>query len=212
MKKYLSSLMVVLGIAAMASATTVVVFDDFESYADSTALNAAWVVNTSAVTTTETLVEEGSGNQYMQLDYEVESPYWAQTKYYLPGVVSGTSGVNLTYQGYTSLSFDYQITDVGSGVIYFSAYDCWGQKVLAASWTSTSTTDGWVTVTVDFTTALQSGMNLENVAVFTIGANSVWYSTPTGSFNVDNVTLTQVPEPATMSILALGGLLLRRRK
>jgi len=169
-------------------ATATEVIDDFESYADSTALNVDWVVQTNANTTTETLVDE-SGNAVMKLAYEVESPYWCQTKYTLPGAVLGSSGINWTYLGYTSLTFKYKITDVGSGVIYFSAYDYWSQKVLAASWTATSVTSGWVTATVDFSTALQSGMNLGSVCIITFGASSTWYSSPTGDIFIDDIML-----------------------
>jgi hypothetical protein len=204
--KKLICMLVVLGVAGMASAA---ILDNFESYADSAALNAAWVVNTGGDPMTETLVNE-SGNQVMKLVYTVNAPYWSQTKYQLPGSVLGVHGVNWTYQGFTSLTFNYKITDVGSGVIYFSAYDCWGQKILGKDFPATTVTNGWVSGTVDFVANKVAGMNLENLAVVTFGANQTWYSTPTGDLFIDDVIL--VPEPATMSVLALGGLLLRKRK
>ena len=167
---------------------TEVLLDDFESYTSSTALNAAWAVHTGGNTMTETLVNE-SGNNVMRMDYEVESPYWTQTKFTLPGAINGSSGINWANLGYTSLSFRYKITDVGSGIIYFTGFDCWSQKILSASWPSTSVTNGWVDATIDFSTALQAGMNLENVCVIAFGANSTWYSSPTGNLFIDDVVL-----------------------
>jgi hypothetical protein len=207
--KKLICMLVVIAFASFANATVQPLIDNFESYADSAALNAAWVVNTGGNAATETLVDE-SGNHVLKLAYSVASPYWAQTKYSLPGAVWGTSGVNWSYWGYTGLQLDYKITDVGSGNDRITVYNCWGTAVLSKSIPAAVT--GWTTVTLDFVTDLKAGQNLENCAVIGIAAESTWYSSPTGDIFVDNMTLIPVPEPATMSILALGGLLLRRRK
>jgi hypothetical protein len=208
MKKFIVML-VVMAFASFANATVQPLIDNFESYADSAALNAAWVVNTSGNAATETLVNE-SGNQVLKLAYSVASPYWAQTKHLLSGAVLGTSGVNWSYWGYTGLQLDYKVTDVGSGNNRITVYNCWGTAVLSKSISATTT--GWTTVTLDFVTDLKAGQNLENCAIIGIAAESTWFSSPTGDIFVDNMTLIPVPEPATMSILALGGLLLRKRK
>lgn len=208
MKKFVYVL-VVMVLASFANAAVVPLIDNFQSYANSAALNAAWVVNTSGNPATETLVNE-SGNQCLKLAYNTVSPYWAQTKYSLPGAVWNVSGVNWSYWGYTGLQFDYKVTDVGSGNNRITVYDCWGQTILTKS--LSAAVSGWTTVTVDFVTDLKAGMNLQNLAVIGFAAQSTWYSSPTGDFFIDNVTLIPVPEPATMSILALGGLLLRKRK
>jgi hypothetical protein len=203
-------IVVVLALASFASAAVQPWIDNFESYADSAALNAAWVVNTNGNPATETLVNE-SGNQVMKFAYNVSAPFWAQTKYSLPGAVWGTSGVNWSYWGYTSLSFDYKITDVGSGNDRIAVWDCWGQTILTKS--IPAAVVGWTTVTVDFVTDLQPGMNLQNLAVIGFAAESTWFSTPTGDIYIDNVHLNPIPEPATMALLSLGGLaLLRKRK
>jgi hypothetical protein len=203
-------MLAVVGLASFANAALMPGIDNFQSYADTSALNTAWVVNASGnAGTTEALVD-ASGNKYLSLSYNTVSPYWAQTKFSLPGAVWGSSGVNWSYWGYTGLQFDYKVTDVGSGNNRISVYDCWGQTILTKS-LSAALTD-WVTVTVDFATCLQSGMNLENLAVIGFAAQNTWYSSPTGAFCIDNITLIPVPEPMTMSLLALGGLLLRKRK
>lgn len=71
-------------------------------------------------------------------------------------------------------------------------------------------TDGWVNWTFDFADTIEAGENLENIHRFTLGANSAWYNHPEGEIWVDNITL--IPEPATMAILGLGGLVVMLRK
>jgi hypothetical protein len=168
------------------------IIEDFESYNDSLSLNNAWVVHTGGNPTTEILMEE-NGNHYLKMLYQVVSPYWAQTKFTLPGVVNGSHGVDWAYQGFTKLMFDYKITDVGSGNDRISVYDCWGNTVLTKSIPAAVTT-GWITVNVDFVADLQPGANLQNVAVIGFAAQSTWFSAPTGDLCLDNIKVTNGQE------------------
>lgn len=158
--------------------------DNFQSYADSNALNAVWAVNNSGNTMTETLVNEGS-NKVMKLLYNVQSPYWCQTKYTFPGAVLSLHGVDLTQ--YTDMNLKIKVTDIG-GWDYFQAFDCGGNSILKVHFGSsapTAVTNGWVNWHIDI-----SSMTRNNVYQFTFGADSTWFDSPTGDLWLDDITLS----------------------
>lgn len=97
MKKYLMGLLLLLA-SGGANAVFVTVIDDFEGYADSAALQAAWVVNPNSNITSETLESVLSG-KCMLLQNNQSSPYYAQTKYALPGAIWQSHGVNFDLSG-----------------------------------------------------------------------------------------------------------------
>lgn len=229
MKKYLV-LMLMLTFVGMTNAA-VVMLDDFESYANDTELQAAWVMNTSSDITTETLENDPgvpvlNGNNCMLITNAAQGPaYYSQTKYTLPGAVHDVHGVNLTYPGYTAITMTFAIPPNGGGTpysdlggsggdVFLSMYDCWGQKVFSASYPGdvTPSGTGWSTGIVwemDFATYTVGGMNLENVEQITVGYNQSYYGA--GAMFVDDIGFV-IPEPATLTLLALGGVLLRRKK
>lgn len=194
------------------SANAAYVFEDFESYADTAAMNAAWVPHSGGAAVTQTLVVEGE-NQFMQVEYATGGVGWAQTRQVLDGAVWQSHGVNLTYPGFTGVSLDLNVTDRG-GRLYFLMIDCWGDTVLRYYFSDgapTPLTNGWVNYTFDFADTLLSGKNLENVYWFAVGSGSNYSDHPIGVFLVDNITL--IPEPASLAILGLGSVaLLKRRK
>jgi hypothetical protein len=224
MKKY-AAILVGLACVGLVQAEFVTVIDDFEGYADSTALQAAWVVNTSSNVTSETL-ESVLNGKCMLIQNNGVSPYYAQTKLALPGAIWQVHGVNLTYPGYYKIKMTFAVplndgvapwgTLGGSGGdVFLSMFDCWGQKVFGASYPGdvTSSGTGWpngIVWEMDFATYTVPGMNLENVMYITVGYDKTYYGT--GALFVDDITLVGVPEPATLILLTAGGLLgLRRR-
>jgi hypothetical protein len=210
MKKCMLSLVVVLGMAALANAGWVAL-DDFESYADNAALNARWVVKTDGgALITQTL--ENDGDQYMKCYIASGGSGYAQTKYVFPTAVWQNHGVNLTYLGVTDIKFDHKVTDQACGYLQVTLYNCWGYKVtntIDLPTASGSIHDWTTSAPINLAANLIAGQNLENVYGIYITLKNTYNGA--GDVLIDNL-MVQVPEPATMSILALGGLLLRKRK
>ncbi|MBN2211752.1 MAG: PEP-CTERM sorting domain-containing protein [Sedimentisphaerales bacterium] len=217
--KWLAGLLC-LALVGTASAA-VIVIDDFESYADDAALQAAWVVHPGGEPILESL-ETVNGSTAMLIDTNQSSIYWSQTKLSLPGAVPDVHGVNFVYAGHDALSVDVKVPAnqeapwvyLGGtgGLVYLSLFDCWGQQVLYAdipNYDSQTTANGTnITWEIPFATATLPGMNLENVATIAVGYKYMYRGR--GGLFIDNVAL--VPEPATMSLLVLGGVALLRRR
>lgn len=127
MKRTILLAVVILALNISAGAA-IMVYEDFESYADTDALNGAWEVNTSANAATQTLVTDGD-NQYMKFVYPTSGAGWAQTRKELDGAVWQSHGVNLTYPGYTGISMDINVANAG-GNVFFTMINAWGTTVL----------------------------------------------------------------------------------
>jgi hypothetical protein len=210
MRRSIGGLMlVVLGITAIANA---VVVNNFEQYADSAALNAEWQTAGNAGSVISLFQEEG-GNKCLKLNYNTGDQYYAQVKYFLPGITWGTSGINWDYPGFKTISFDYKITDQGSTKTRFTVFNTWGGKIGGKDNGNGSVTNGWVHVELNLEEIRVKNavpaVNYQNVGMLGISAQDTWSGGAVGELMIDNIV---VPEPATMVILGLGGLLLRKRK
>lgn len=169
------------------SAPDTAVVEDFESYADSAALSAAWVVHTGGGAATETLVNE-NGNKCMRFYYPVGNPGWAQTKYTLPGAVWNGTGIN--WSNYTDISFDYKITDQGSNLSQFTVWNSYGVKVGGADFANGNVTSGWIKVNLNLEAIKVSGQNYSNVCLIGFTAKNTYYDSPTGDIYFDNIVLS----------------------
>ncbi|MCE5340983.1 MAG: PEP-CTERM sorting domain-containing protein [Planctomycetaceae bacterium] len=212
MKKFVC-LLVVMVLAAGANAGWINL-DNFESYADSAALNSSWVVKTDGGVTPIIETLENDGDNYMKLYKNTtgNGAGYMQTRYLLPGGVWQNHGVNLTYLGITDIKFDSKVTDKACDYLQFSLVDCWGYAVTSTVNlpTSTGNVHDWATTDpINLASILIAGKNFENVYAISLTLKNTYSGV--GDVLIDNV-MVMVPEPATMSILALGGLLLRKRK
>ncbi len=188
MKKFVV-LMLVLGIASMASATPVITVDR-------STISPGEIATVTISGTVEdqgyTQGPGGGGNYSIWADYTVAGNYYAGDN----GIVSFSNIVQLPGAGGAAASE----TPIGYDIATFDGFD-----ILAASNIDASTglyydlvqAADWFTVDV---TGLELGtitIELDNLAA------SVRYG---------SVDITVIPEPATMTLLGLGGLLLRKRR
>jgi hypothetical protein len=216
MRRSIVSLMLVLVTAAVTQAT-IITLNDFESYADSSALVAPeWskVANTALTIDTATVHSGTKSLKYSANTWN--SPWYGKSEWRLPGVVWNTSGLN--WREATDLSF-WMKTTSSKGVFKVTIVDCYGNNMWV-NWLGVVPVSDWTQVVLDITAADYTGHKMTFDELGRIGRidfvvkpeGTVTASQHgTNTYYFDDMTLT-VPEPMTMSLLALGGLLLRKRK
>jgi hypothetical protein len=91
MKRFMMYLVVVLAAASWCGAT-IVPINDFESYADSAALQAEWAATANLTRTLDTTDVHGGINSMKYTGSTWNSPWYLKAEYRLPGIVWGTSG------------------------------------------------------------------------------------------------------------------------
>jgi hypothetical protein len=183
------------------------VIDDFESYADTAALNASWTeggTTTQALSTTENVTTGGS--QSMEYNYaNGSSPYYSKTMHSVTGT-SGGSGTAMDMRGYDELIVNFKCTNQ-SGYLFLKLFDEWGSEAELFYYDNQNYVQpgDWTEWAIDLTSVDPSSLwNVGRIDLYMKGNYG------SGQMYFDDIGLA-IPEPATIALLGLGGLLLRKR-
>ncbi len=213
MKRRIVGLMLVLLVAAMCQAT---VINDFESYANTLALKGEWT-NTANLTITLDTTDVHSGTKSMKYTGSTwNSPWYLKSEYRLAGVEWGVSGLNWT--GMSTLSLWVKPT-ASKGCFKMSIVDCYGNNIYLMNW-GVLPVGQWINLTWNLNGPDAYGDMLTASERTIIGRIDIVAKKETAfapnsqdgtnTYFIDDITV--VPEPATMLILGLGSLLLRKLK
>lgn len=217
MKRFMMYLVVVLAAASWCGAT-IVPINDFESYADSAALQAEWAATANLTRTLDTTDVHGGINSMKYTGSTWNSPWYLKAEYRLPGIVWGTSGQD--WNDTTALSMWVKPT-ASKGNFKIILVDCYGNNLYSKSF-GVLPTGSWIELSCDLTAADTLGHVLTKDELGRIGRidlvakkETALYPNSqdgTNTYYIDDITRTVIPEPATMSLLGLGALAFFRRR
>ena len=216
-KKIVVMLLAAVVLSASASAGFIPLSEDFEApvvvgYDDKTA-PADWTYATQGYGSNKCgLNNDGAGNQVFSFRYTNSG---VTTKEGVIGNLELGQTYTITFdviadRSITELSYSVQLAAFEAGVgrndARESFIDGGNAVVLTSAEGSALDTGAWATVSFEFTAdAVDNAASIgKDLGIRILGASS--------SSNIDNVSISAVPEPATLALLGIGGLLLRRKR
>ena len=124
--------------------------------------------------------------------------------------------ITMHANAYYSYSFRTRVSEAIAGSTLYPSYNGYAEYTMRLGWIGTGgyiDIDGWIAqasnwVTVSGTFKTPAGATGANLNLYAWGN----YSTSQHMAQFYDDVVIQLPEPMTMSLLALGGLMLRRRK
>jgi len=192
--------------SVIAGVCSAAIVQDYESYANTfellgdhtTSANVTISLNTTTV---------HSGDKSMKFAYNNgNDPWYAISRDIVPGAVWNNYGAN--WNEYDQLSVWYYVESNPGDVLKVQLVNAWGTTLYTHDFGVVPAGQGWQEAVINLHDHLTPSQ-LEHVGRIDLIMKNKYAS---GVIYFDDITLTQIPEPATLALLGVGGLLLRRRR